>query len=67
MGRRGGDAENMETWSDSESQRNRQSHTDKCWIKIGRDTLGASDPRPRPDHAAQGSRSRKISPHNFWL
>ena len=37
------------------------------WIKIRRDRLGASDPKPRPDHTAQGSSARKIDPHNFWL
>ena len=26
-----------------------------------------SDLSPRPDHSAQGSSVRKISPHNFWL
>ena len=37
------------------------------WIKIGRDTLGVRDPSPTPDHPAQGSSARKISPYNFWL
>ena len=43
------------------------SHIYVWWIKIGRDILGARDPSPRPDHPAQGSSDRKISPHNFWL
>ena len=29
--------------------------------------MGASDRSPSPDHTAQGSSSRKINPHNFWL
>ena len=33
--------------------------------KIGRDILGAGDPSPRSDGAAQGSTARKIKPHNF--
>ena len=36
-------------------------------VKFGRDTLGVSDPSPRPDSIAQGSSTRKVSPHNFWL
>ena len=32
-----------------------------------RDISGARDPSPTPDHLAQGSSARKISPHNFWL
>ena len=35
--------------------------------KIGRDTLGESNPSPRPDRAAQGSSTGKIKPHNFCL
>ena len=34
-------------------------------IKIRRDTLGVSDPSPRPDHTAQSSSARKINPHKF--
>ena len=37
------------------------------WINIGRDTSGMRDPSPIPDHPAQGSSVRKMSPHNFWL
>ena len=37
------------------------------WMKIGRDTMGVSDPSPRSDHTAQGSSARKIKPHTFWL
>ena len=37
------------------------------WVKIRRNTSGVRDPSPRPDHPAQGSSTRKISPHNFWL
>ena len=32
-----------------------------------RDVLGAREPSSTPDHPAQGSSARKISPHNFWL
>ena len=42
-------------------------HIHMGWIKIMRDILGASDPNPRPDCAAQGSSPRKIKPHSFWL
>ena len=42
-------------------------HIHMWWMKIGRDTLGASDPSPRPDHTAHGSNAGKIKPHNFWL
>ena len=35
--------------------------------KIGTDTLGAHDPRPRPDHTAQGSSTKKVDSHYFWL
>ena len=48
-------------------QQNRWSHIHMWWIKIRKDTLGASDPSPRPYCTAQGSRARKIKPHNFWL
>ena len=51
---------NAEMW-------NRQYHTHAYWIKIRRYTLGAKDPTPTPDHPAQGSSTRKVSPHNFWL
>ena len=37
------------------------------WIKIGKDSLGASNPSHRPDHIAQGCSTKKINPHNFWL
>ena len=46
---------------------NRWSHTHVWWIKNGRDTLGARDPGPSSDHPAQGSSTRKISPHHLWL
>ena len=42
-------------------------HSHVWWVKIGRDTLGANDPSPRPDRIAQGSSAGKIKPHNFWL
>ena len=42
-----------------------QSHNSMCWIKIGRDTSGMRYPSPIPDHQAQGSRARKMSPYNF--
>ena len=29
--------------------------------------LGVRDPSPTPDHPAQGSSARKISPYNFQL
>ena len=45
--------------------RHGQSHIHMCWIKIGRDTLGAGSPSPRPDHTAQDSSAGKINPHNF--
>ena len=37
------------------------------WIIIWRDTSEVRDPSPRPDYPAQGSSTRKINPHNFWL
>ena len=46
---------------------NKQSHIHMWWIKIRRDTLGLRDPSHRPDHLAQDSSDREISPHNFWL
>ena len=45
----------------------RESHSHVWWIKIWRDTLGASDSSPRPDRTAQGSSAGKINPSNFWL
>ena len=56
-----------ETWCGTERWQNGWSHIHVWWIKIGRDTLGMRDPRPRPDDSAQGSSTRKINPHNFWL
>ena len=35
---------------------NGQSYIHVWWIKMGRDTLGASDASPGPDHTAHGSR-----------
>ena len=61
MGRRGRDA-----WKGTET-RNGQSHIHVWWIKIRWDTSGARDPSPIPDHPAQRSHARKISPYNFWL
>ena len=29
--------------------------------------LTVRDPSPTPDHPAQGSSAKKISPHSFWL
>ena len=49
-----------ETW-------NGQSHIYMWWTKIGRNTSGARGPSHRPDNSAQGSRTRKVSLHNFWL
>ena len=46
---------------------NRQSHIHVWWRKIGKDTLGVSDPSPKPDHTTQCSSIRKINPHNLWL
>ena len=43
------------------------SHIHVWWIKIGRGTSGTKDLSPGPDHIAQGSSTRKISPHNFCL
>ena len=55
-------AECVERWQ------NGWSHSHVWWVKIRRDISGESDPSPKPDHpAAQGSRARKINPHNFWL
>ena len=43
-------------------------HIHVWWIKIGRDTSGVKDLRPKPDQPeAQGSSARKINSHNFWL
>ena len=56
-----------ENWSGVERWQNGQSHIHVWWIKIRRDTLGARDPSPKPDHPAQGSSARKINPRNFWL
>ena len=44
-----------------------RSHIHVWWVDIGIDTLGVSDPSPRPDCTAQGYSSRKVNPHNFWL
>ena len=56
----------MEICGDAEMW-NRWSHTHIWWIKIGRYTLGPRDPSLITDHPAQGSSTRKISPHNFLL
>ena len=42
---------------------NGQSHTHVWQIKIRSDTSGVRDPSPTPDHTAQSSSTRKISPH----
>ena len=57
IGRRGGDVETG----------NGRSHTQVWWIKIEMDTSGVRDPSPTPNHSGQGSRVRKMSPHNFRL
>ena len=44
-----------------------QSNIYVWWVKIGKDTLGDSNPSPSPDCTAQGSSTRKINPHKFWL
>ena len=64
MGRRGGDSERHR-----EVRRQKQAvphprMVDKNWDGYLR---SEGDPKPRPDHPAQGSSSKKISPHNFWL
>ena len=43
-------------------QWNRWPHIHGWWIKIKRDTLGVSNPRPRPDHKTQGSSAGDKSP-----
>ena len=61
--RRVGDAETqrgMERWQDG------WFHI-QVWIKTGRNTSRTSDTSPRPDYLAQGSCTRMISSHNFWL
>ena len=66
MGIRGWDTEKRERcrevwrWT-------RWCHIHVWWIKLRRDTLGARDSSPSPDHTVQGSSARKISPHNFWI
>ena len=60
LNRRGRDAK---TWRHGISW----SHTNKWWIKIVRDILGARDTSPTPDYPSQGSSAREKSPHNFWL
>ena len=56
MAQRGG-ADDVIKWSNS--------HV--WWIRIRRDTCGASHPSHRPDHTPQGSSTRKRKPHKFWL
>ena len=41
---------------------NGQSKTYVWQLKIGRDTSGARDPSPMPDHSAQGSSARRYVP-----
>ena len=60
-------ARGTETWSNIKRWWDGQSHIHTWWLKIGRVTLVARGPSSSPDHPAQGSRARKISPHNFWL
>ena len=43
------------------------SHIRMWWVKIGKDTWGASNPGPSRDHVGQGSSARKIKPHKFCL
>ena len=50
-----------------EARRNGWFHIHLWWIKIGRDSLGAMDPSPRPDHTAQDSSTGKINPQYLWL
>ena len=74
IGRRHGDIElewrGKEMWYGVERQQQwfkGQSHIHVSWIKIRKDTLGASNPSLRSGHIIQGSSVRKIKPHNFWL
>ena len=46
---------------------NEQSHIHMWWVINERGTLGARDASPSPNHPAQGSSTRRISPPNFWL
>ena len=66
-GQRCGEAQRGGEACRSAELQNEWSHIRVWWIKIGRDTSGARDPRPRPDHPAQGFSTRKVNPHNFWL
>ena len=45
--------------------RNGWSHIHMWWVKIGRNTSRVKDPSHIPDHPAQGSSAKKISPHNL--
>ena len=51
----------------ADKQQNGWSYIYLWWIKTGGDTSGVRHPSRRPDHPVQGSRTRKISPPNFWL
>ena len=69
MGKRGeGEAERCgnAVWC-REAERTGQYCIHVWWIKIGRGTLGVSDPCPKPDCTARGSSTGEINPHNFWI
>ena len=63
--------EGKETWSQAErlgdmvwhreevAVANEQSYIYVWWLKTGRNTLGTSNPSPRPDHTGQGSSTGK--------
>ena len=70
MGKRGREAEMLEmhrdmVWSREVVGVEQWSHIHMWWIKIRRNTLGVSDPSPKPDFTAQGSSTRKINSQNF--
>ena len=71
LGRRGGEAERHgKTLRGGEVERcrdrDRQSHIHVQWIKNRKDASEVRDPSPSPDHWAQGSSIKKISPYNIW-
>ena len=42
-------------------------HIHMCWIKIWEGYLGSKGSLPTAGTPAEGSRARKISPHNIWM
>ena len=56
-----------ERWQGGHGGWNRQCHIHVWWVKSQETPCERTSPAPRLDHAAQGSSTGKIKPHNFFF